>query len=174
MFTNASAMTTSTHARHEVTSIEVADSSESKPVWRFDHVSVSMGADHALRTLFEGVMGFENGFRPPFPFPGRWLYEGDQAVVHGISDPTLSAEFGELRFNHIAFKSEQCASEVLKQLRQLGLPHTVARVPQENITQIFVRMPGGLVIELDVPDDTEVLATHHYRSTQSAPTAEDF
>lgn len=174
MFTKASAMTTSTPARHEVTSIEVADSSESKPVWRFDHVSLSMGADHALRTLFEGVMGFENGFRPPFPFPGRWLYEGDQAVVHGISDPALSAEVGELRFNHIAFKSEQCASEVLKQLRQVGLPHTVARVPQENIAQIFVQLPGSLVIELDVPDDSDVLLTHHYGSTQAAPTADDF
>ncbi|MNY96463.1 hypothetical protein D3C78_129590 [compost metagenome] len=53
------------------TSNDSASTNAAVPEWRFDHLSVSMGADHALSTLFEDVMGFQTGFRPPFPFPGR-------------------------------------------------------------------------------------------------------
>lgn len=122
--------------------------------WRFDHVNVSTGESHALRTLFEGVMGLQPGFRPPFPFPGLWLYAGDQAVVHEVTDTNLSAETGEVRFGHIAFRSEQPASQVIERLRRSALPFRVARVPEDNIAQIFVRLPGGFVVELGVPDDT--------------------
>lgn len=162
MFTSQAAPTSSPQQR------------EDGPGWRFDHVSVSMGADHALRALFEGVMGFAPGFRPPFPFPGRWLYEGKQPVVHAIDDGTLSVETGELRFNHIAFSSRQPASIVMEQLRSTGMAFKVARIPQDNIAQIFVQLPGSFLVELDVPDDTNGCVTHVYSATQAAPTTGNF
>lgn len=154
--------------------VQAATIDDAPPVWRFDHVSVSMGADHALRTLFEGVMGLETGFRPPFPFSGRWLYEGEQAVVHAIDDASLSAEAGALRFNHVAFASTQSASKVITQLQRTALQFNVARIPADNIAQIFVQLPGGFVVELDVPDDTGGPASHVYSATQGAPAAGDF
>ncbi len=141
--------------------------------WHFDHVSVSMGADHALVTLFEGVMDFKAGPRPPFPFPGSWLYEGQQAVVHAIEDTSLSAQAGELSFNHIAFKSSQPASRVIERLERTALPFKVARIPDGNIAQIFVQLPGNFVVELDVPDDTENAVSHFYGTTWVAPTKDD-
>lgn len=35
------------------------------------------------------------------------------------------------------------------------MPFKLARVPQDRIAQIFVLLPGGFVVELDVPDDTD-------------------
>lgn len=144
------------------------------PAWHFDHINVSMGASHALRTLFEGVMGLQPGYRPPFPFPGLWLYAGDQATVHAVNEQSLSAEAGELRFNHIAFRSDHLASEVITRLQRSTLSFKVARVPDENIAQIFVELPGNFVVELCVPDDSTVPSDHTYSAKQGAPTADDF
>jgi hypothetical protein len=142
--------------------------------WRFDHVNVSMGSNHALSRLFEGVMGLTVGPRPPFPFPGQWLYAGDQAVVHAVNDTRLSAETGALRFGHIAFSSEIPASQLIERLRQSALPFKVARVPQDRIAQIFVLLRDDLVVELGVPDDLVTAADHHYSETQAAPGAGSF
>lgn len=156
------------------TSNESASTNAFVAEWRFDHLSVSMGADHALRRLFEGVMGFQTGFRPPFPFPGRWLYQDKQAVLHAIDDTSLSADAGELRFNHIAFTSTQPASTVIAQLQTTAFPFKVARIPEDSIAQIFVQLPGNFVVELDVPDDTDRPPSHVYSATCSAPSADNF
>lgn len=143
-----------------------------RPAWRFDHVNVSMGSAKALAALFEGVMGFAPGHRPPFPFPGVWLYEGEQALVHAVDDPALSAATGELRFGHVAFRSDEPASRVVERLRRSALPFRVAQVPEDNTAQVFVMLPGGLVVELDVPNDTAT--DHAYSATQAAPGPNDF
>jgi hypothetical protein len=120
------------------------------PDWQFDHINLSMGGSSALQALFEGVMGLQPGARPPFPFPGRWLYAGEQAVVHAVDDASLPA--GGLRLGHIAFRSGQPASQLVDRLRASGLPFRATRVPGDDTLQFFVPLPGGLVVELDVPD----------------------
>ncbi|MFC3682924.1 hypothetical protein [Hydrogenophaga luteola] len=143
-----------------------------EPTWRFDHINVSMGSATALKALFEEVMGFAPGKRPPFPFPGTWLYEGDQALVHAVNDTALSEKAGALRLEHVAFRSDEPASDVIERLKRSSLPFKVARVPAEHVAQIFVLLPGGLVIELDVPCD--VTTDHIYSSVQAAPSTHEF
>lgn len=167
-------MTAHSSVERQAASTQKTAVSEAMSPWHFDHLSVSVGADDALRTLFEGVMGFKTGFRPPFPFPGRWLYAGEQAVVHAIDDASLSADASQVRFNHIAFNSPQPASQVIAQLQSTGLPFKVARIPQDDVAQIFVQLPGNFVVELDVPDDTEGPAGHVYSASRGAPTSGDF
>ncbi|BBH46086.1 hypothetical protein [Pseudomonas sp. KU43P] len=142
--------------------------------WHFDHVNVSMGASHALNRLFEGVMGMQPGYRPPFPFPGLWLYAQEEAFVHAVDDPSLSASTGAVRFGHIAFRSDQSAEVLIEKLRSSGLPFRVARVPEENTAQVFVLLPGGFVVELDVPDDPNLNLDHQYRADQASPGNHDF
>jgi catechol 2,3-dioxygenase-like lactoylglutathione lyase family enzyme len=141
--------------------------------WRFDHFNVSMGHAKALSALFQGVMGLAPGYRPPFPFPGLWLYEGEQAFVHAVDDPTLSPASGELRFGHIAFRSDQPATQVIERVHASGLPLRVAHVPQEHTVQVFVQLPGGLVVELDLPDDGAA-TSYTYTAAQASPGAKDF
>ncbi len=147
-----------------------------KPTWRFDHVNVAVGGTQALRTLFEGVMGLAPGHRPPFPFPGLWLYDGDHAVVHAVEDAGLSAANGELRFGHVAFRSVEPAAGVIERVRRSALPFKVAHVPEDNTVQVFVMLPGGFVVELDVSDDKSngAAADHAYSAMRAAPGKADF
>lgn len=46
------------------------------PIGRLDHYSIRTLDIEAARRFYTGVMGFEVGFRPPFNFPGLWLYNG--------------------------------------------------------------------------------------------------
>lgn len=149
-------------------------SSAAAPAWRFDHVNVSIGSGDALRRLFESVMGLAPDYRPPFPFPGVWLYEGDQAVVHAVNDPAIPAQSNEVRFGHVAFRSEEPASRVIQRLRSTALPFRVARIPGESIAQIFVSLPGDFVVELDVPDDDTALSDYEYGAARAAPRSSDF
>lgn len=159
----------------DISPASIETSSDSDTIaWHFDHVNVSMGANHALSQLFEGVMGMHVGPRPPFPFPGQWLYEGEQAMVHAVNDAGLSAKAGELRFGHVAFRSELPASQLLERLNRSALSFKVARIPEDHVAQIFVLLPGDFVVELDVPDDLIADVDHRYTETQTAPNGSNF
>ena len=56
---------------------------------------------------YEQVLGMKSGKRPNFPFPGAWMYVGDQAAVHLIGvdgDPGVGSE-GLLKLEHFAFQA---------------------------------------------------------------------
>lgn len=121
--------------------------------FRFDHVNLHAAPDSALQRLFGDVMGLQSGHRPPFPFPGQWLYgDADRALLHVVQAPSVQGE--AIRLGHIAFRTDEAAETVIARLRDAGLAHEVAVVPEDSDVQIFVPLPGGLVVELDVPADT--------------------
>lgn len=120
----------------------------STPPWRFDHVQLFAGAESPLDRLFIEVMSLREGARPPFPFPGQWLYAGNQAVMHVIADRHAGKA---VRFGHIAFRTELAAEAVVERLNRAGFVHDVSIVPASGDAQLFVSLPGGLVVELDAP-----------------------
>lgn len=133
------------------------------PQWRFDHLNLHGRADDAaLRRLFGEVMGLRPGYRPPFPFPGRWLYRGDEAWLHLVQPAQARDE--ALRLGHIAFRTDEPAAALIERVRAAGLQHEVAVVPERGEVQVFVPLPGGLVIELDAPADPALGAGGAYRS----------
>ena len=62
-------------------------------VGELDHYNVSTRKLHETIQFYEDVLGFKNGPRPPFNFPGAWLYYGGHPVLHlnDISRPTGSS-----------------------------------------------------------------------------------
>jgi hypothetical protein len=124
--------------------------------WQLDHINVIAGADASALTLFRDVMRLHSGPRPAFPFAGDWLYAGDAAVVHVTQARAAAAP--DLHLHHVAFRTAEPASPLLQRVRASGLPHSVAVLPDEDVAQIFVSLPGGLLIELDAPLD-EAMAT---------------
>jgi catechol 2,3-dioxygenase-like lactoylglutathione lyase family enzyme len=133
-----------------------------RPAWRFDHVNVVTNAHPQALAFFRDVMGWASGDRPPFPFPGDWLYQQGDAFVHAVhADQPAAAP--ALRLHHVAFRSDENGADVLQRVRASGLLHTVTAVPGDATLQIFVTLPGGLVIELDTPLDPEVELDHRYR-----------
>jgi len=125
------------------------------PRWRFDHVNLRSGDSAPLQRLFGEVMGLRSGYRPPFRFPGDWLYHGDEAWLHLVRTPALGAA---VQFAHIAFRTDETAPALLARLRAAQLPHEVAVVPDQQTVQIFVRLPGDFVVELDAPADAAAIS----------------
>lgn len=131
--------------------------------WRFDHLNLHGHADGAaLTALFGEVMGLRPGYRPPFPFPGQWLYRGDEAWLHLVQPP--SPQDQGLRVGHIAFRTDEPAAALIQRVRAAGLPHEVSVVPERGEVQVFVPLPGGLVIELDAAADPALAGDGVYRS----------
>ncbi len=120
------------------------------PDWRFDHVNLQASDGSALHRLFVEVMGLRPGRRPPFPFPGQWLYgEAEHALVHVVDGRGHDAE--AVRLGHVAFRTDRPAAVVIDALRRAGLPFEATTVPGDGEVQLFVPLPGGLLIELDAP-----------------------
>lgn len=115
--------------------------------WQFDHLNLRADDGPELQRLFGEVMGLRRGYRPPFPFPGEWLYHDDEAWLHRVD--AAASPHGDVRLGHIAFRTDEPGETLLARVQAAGLAHEVARVPGHDALQIFVRLPGGLVVELD-------------------------
>ena len=139
--------------------------------WQFDHLSLvtSSPSDSAVNALAD-LLGLRPGYRPPFPFPGRWFYNGDRASLHVIDAPaTHSPHKPDAAISHIAFRSNASLNALLPRLNAIGKPYRIMRVPQEQTIQIFVQMNTALLIELDVPARADDPSPTDYRSPQDAP-----
>src|SRR5579859_2711042 len=92
------------------------------PVRKLAHYAVRAQDLDASRRFYEEVLGFRAGFRPPFLFPGVWLYigrdESELGVVHliGGDEPEALGEYLGARLDaaqggvglidHIAFLAD--------------------------------------------------------------------
>ena len=136
---------------------------------QLNHFSIRTLDLPACQRFYCDVLGLAVGPRPPFPFPGLWLYAGDtalysNAVVHIIgidrNDPAgLKQYLGERSeaslqgtgaVDHLAFFSTGLAP-TLARLREHGVPFRERTVPLLELHQVFVEFPSGVVIELNFP-----------------------
>lgn len=134
-----------------------------------NHFSIRTLDLEATRAFYEGVLGLTVGPRPPFPFPGLWMYRGDHgdvgnAVVHIIGmdandpdglkrylgDREPSSLQGSGAVDHVAFFAEGLAA-MLERLKGLGLPLRERTVPAIGLHQLFLDDPNGVVVELNYP-----------------------
>jgi catechol 2,3-dioxygenase-like lactoylglutathione lyase family enzyme len=112
-----------------------------------DHVNIRTADLAATKALFVDVLGLAEGWRPPFPFPGAWLYAGDKDVVH-LVEVEQPAVAGEVALDHFAFDIEDY-DEALRRVEGTGLRFRATATPGTSVKQIFVRDPNGVTIELN-------------------------
>ena len=115
-----------------------------------DHYNVSTRKLNETVQFYEDVLGFTNGPRPPFNFPGAWLYSGDHPVLHlndiSPTDTPQRPDSGVI--DHVAFGSR--GFEAMKQhLERKGIEFRVNVVPNSTRRQIFVNDPNNVLIELN-------------------------
>lgn len=114
---------------------------------RLDHVNVKTANLDQMIKWYEDVLGMKSGARPPFPFPGAWMYACDHPVVHLVGvdsqpagqDPTLE---------HFALSATGYAS-FLETLDNQNIAYRVARVPGIGVTQVNVHDVDGNHIHID-------------------------
>jgi catechol 2,3-dioxygenase-like lactoylglutathione lyase family enzyme len=119
-------------------------------VGRLDHYNVSTRNLGATIRFYEDVLGFVNGPRPPFDFPGAWLYSDGHPVLHlndiSPTDTPQRPDSGVI--DHVAFGSRGF-EEMKRQLAQKGVQFRVNNVPNSTRRQIFVTDPNNVLIELN-------------------------
>ena len=124
--------------------------------WGFslDHVNIRTASLERMIAYYEGTIGLRNGPRPPFDFPGAWLYAGDRAVVHLIGlkrPPGGSTERDALRLEHYALRAGDGADlrAFLAHLETLGVEGQVVTLPDGSAVQVNLFDPDGNHLHLD-------------------------
>lgn len=116
---------------------------------RLDHVNVRCTNLDETTLFLERLVGLKPGRRPPFPFPGAWLYDDTgRAVVHLLQARGEIGPAGAV--DHIAFYFDDLAAQVARQV-SLGYPAALQDVPGTSIRQCFVPGPDGLLVEIQGP-----------------------
>lgn len=118
---------------------------------RLDHVNLRTANLEAMVDWYRDVLGMRAGTRPPFPFPGAWLYVGDAPAVHLIGVAEAPAAL-DPKIEHFAFFASGLAKFLLDLARQ-GVPFNTARVPGGGAFQVNVYDPDGNHIHVDFAAD---------------------
>lgn len=118
---------------------------------RLDHVNVRTSNVAGMVKWYEEVLGMRSGPRPPFPFPGAWLYCGEQAAVHLVG-VTAEPEARDPKIEHYAFAATGLEG-FLARLARDGIAHEPRKLPGFGIVQVNVWDPDGNHIHVDFPPE---------------------
>src|SRR5687767_5529068 len=69
---------------------------------RLDHVNIHARDPAAMVRFLETVLGAKEGFRPPFPNPGHWIYLEGAPVIH-VDYASEDGPMARGVFDHVAF-----------------------------------------------------------------------
>jgi len=111
-----------------------------------DHVNIHVVDGPRMVRFLEGVLDAREGFRPPFDFPGHWIYLDDKPVIH-LSVVDRPVDFPQGLINHVAFGVYDF-EEAKARVEAAGYPWKLAGIPGTPIGQIFVTGPEGLLVEI--------------------------
>ncbi len=129
------------------------------PLDRLDHYFVYAADLEQSRRFYADILGLEAGPRPDFGFPGHWFYLEDRPVVHvGNSEfeggyvagdeaqQRASGSTGPV--DHIAFRGRDI-DDFISRFEREGIDFRRNEVPDFALSQLFVKDPEGVTIELN-------------------------
>jgi catechol 2,3-dioxygenase-like lactoylglutathione lyase family enzyme len=115
-----------------------------------DHFNVRTRKFSETVQFYEDVLGLEKGPRPNFAFPGAWMYSEGRAVVHLVDiSATQEAQKPDSGVvHHVAFVSDGFKA-MKDRLSAKKVEFKDVAVPGNELWQIFITDPNGVVIELN-------------------------
>jgi catechol 2,3-dioxygenase-like lactoylglutathione lyase family enzyme len=128
-------------------------------VGQLDHYNVSTRKLPETIQWYENVLGFVNGPRPQFDFPGAWLYSQGHPVLHlnDISQTDRQQRPDSGVIDHVAFGSRGFEA-MKKHLSGKGLTYRINQVPNSTRWQLFFHDPNNVEIELNFETKHELAA----------------
>ncbi|GIS16551.1 MAG: hypothetical protein CM15mP117_19830 [Alphaproteobacteria bacterium] len=133
------------------------------PLTKIDHYAIRTNKLEETKAFYE-LLGLVDGERPNFPFAGYWLYLGDIALVHLISEDQgdinsyfgysdeisggYNSSDGSGSVDHLAFRATN-ADQLKTKLEEHNVSYTEREVPNMKLFQIFVQDPNKITIEIN-------------------------
>jgi len=112
-----------------------------------DHVNVRTANLPEMIAWYCDILGMKDGPRPPFPFPGAWLYSGDKATVHLVAVDEKCSNT-QPQIEHFAFSASGLTG-FLEKLEQNSIEARNSIVPGYGILQVNIFDPDGNHIHVD-------------------------
>ena len=130
---------------------------------RLDHYFIYSRSLDKTADFYSNILGLKLGPRPDSDFAGRWFYLDGAPVVHagtadfaggypdnGVKNKS-NLKNGTGRLDHVAFRADDI-QEFKDRLTKAEIDFHTQEVKSFNLTQLFVKDPDGLTIELNFFD----------------------
>ena len=116
------------------------------PALSLDHWNVYCKDLKATVRFYERYVGLYDGDRPPFPFPGAWLYAGEKPILHLVSE-TGRKDHGSGAIDHIAINCIDLQRSLDFYERILGFKK-LQTVDCGDFDILYFALPNGARLEL--------------------------
>lgn len=135
---------------------------------KINHVLVQTTDLQAMTSFLKNVTGLEEGYRPPFPFPGAWIYSNGKPLLHIVkilanNDQkdclgSVGQSNNECVFDHIAFEGDDYIA-LIERLKSFGITYTERTVPMTKEHQVFIVGPDNVKLEMIFNEDKDDFKT---------------
>jgi catechol 2,3-dioxygenase-like lactoylglutathione lyase family enzyme len=115
---------------------------------RLDHFTILCADLDRSRAFYSDALGMTDGDRPPFNFPGAWLYVGDRPVVHLVGGQNKDGIRTTGSVDHVAFAGEDLPA-FRERLSSRKIKFEERGVPGRPLRQVFLHDPDGVQIEVN-------------------------
>ena len=120
-------------------------------VTAMNHFTILTDDLPATLAFYEEHLDLKPGARPPFTFPGAWLYadggRGKDPILHVVAGKEKSRLVKGV-IDHMAFTGSGLAVAVAK-LKARAIEYELRRLPAYGTWQLFFHDPNGARVEID-------------------------
>ena len=113
---------------------------------KLDHISIRTNDLEGVKDILVRLLELEVGDRPPFSFPGYWLWGEGHPVVHLIGDEgEPDRNTGAL--DHVAFRGTDYDG-LVGRLKEGSIEYEDSVLPGSGVRQVFFRIHHNIMIEV--------------------------
>jgi catechol 2,3-dioxygenase-like lactoylglutathione lyase family enzyme len=114
-----------------------------------NHFTILTADVDATLAFYAEFLGLHAGPRPPFTFPGAWLYaEGSGDPILHVIGGRRGEELVKGVIDHMAFTGHGLVNTVAT-LKAKGVQYELRKLPDYGIWQLFFHDPNGAKVEID-------------------------
>ena len=119
------------------------------PATAMNHFTILTDDLEGTLAFYADLLDLHPGARPPFKFPGAWLYArgGKEAILHVIAGKP-KAELVKGVIDHMAFTGRDLPG-MLAKLKARGIEYDLRQLPEYGTWQLFFFDHNDAKIELD-------------------------